>query len=77
VQVGYVFANVRPEGGVWAKNLKPSNLGLVSGTLRETAMQGASRRWWVRVGITKVAGGQRVCRCEAGGQGLGQKPETE
>jgi hypothetical protein len=25
----------------------------------------------------EVAGGLRICQCEAGGWGLGQKPETE
>src|ERR1700690_2686069 len=37
-RVGYLLANARPGGGVWAKNPKPSNLGSVSGAPRETAM---------------------------------------
>ena len=62
--------------GFWAKNPKPSR-GLVLGVPRETAVQGDDRRCWVGVDIMEAAGGLRVRQCEAGGGGLGQKPETE
>src|ERR1700691_4996856 len=37
-RVGYVFANARPGGGVWAQNPQTTNLGSASRAPRETAM---------------------------------------
>ena len=72
-----MFANMRPGGRIWAKYLKLSICGSVSGVLCEMAVWGDARRWWVRVNNMDVVGGQHVCPHEAGQQDLGQKPETE
>jgi hypothetical protein len=72
-----VFANTRLGSGVWAKNLKPSVRGAISGVPCETAVWGDVVRWWVQVDAVAAAGGPCVRQREAGEQGLGQKTETE
>jgi hypothetical protein len=71
------FANARPGGGFGAKNPKPSVCGSVSGVPCETAAWGDGGRWQVQVGDIEAAWVLCICQCEAGGRGLGRKPETE
>jgi hypothetical protein len=71
------FANMRLGSGVWAKNLKPSICGSISGVPCETAVWGDVVRWWVQVAAMVTAGGPRVRQHEAGEWVLGQKPETK
>jgi hypothetical protein len=61
------FANVRLGGRFWAKNLKPSVCGSVSGVPRKMAAWGDGWMWWVRVGDMKAAWVLRIHQREAGG----------
>jgi hypothetical protein len=73
-QGGCAFADVKPGGGMWAKNPKPSMCGLVSGTLCKRGVG-----WCLDVVGARLlhGGGLRVCQREAKGQDLSQKPETK
>ena len=64
-------------GWVCAQNPKPSRSGSVSGVPCETAVWGDIGKWGVRVNDIEAAGGLHVCQCEAGGQDLSKKHETE
>ena len=59
------------------QNPKPSRRGSVTGVPCGTAVGSGGVRWWVGAKGTETAGGLRVRKREVGGQGLGQKPETE
>ena len=63
--------------GVWVKNPKSSRRGSVTGVPCEKAVVGGAGRWWVWAMGTEMTGGLRVRKREVGGQGLGQKPESE
>ena len=63
--------------GFRPKTPKPSICGSVSDVPCETAVWGDTGKWGVRVNDIEAAGGLRVCQCEAGGQDLSKKHETE
>ena len=58
-------------------NPKLSHRGSVTGMPCETVVGSGGVRWWVGAKGTEMARELRVRKREVGGQGLGQKPETE
>jgi hypothetical protein len=56
---------------------KPGTCHSVTGVPCEMAVCSGTGRWWVQSNGTETAGGLRIHKCEVGGRGLGQKPETE
>ena len=76
---GVYISNTMPgwRRGVLVKNPKSSRCGSVMGVLCEKAVVGGAGRWWVWTMGTEMTGGLHVCKREVGGQGLGQKPESE
>ena len=73
---GCKFANTRPEGGL-GQNPKLSICSSVSCMPCKTGVAGDAGWRWVWVKGTEVTGGLCIQQCQAGGWGLGQKPETE
>jgi hypothetical protein len=64
--VVYMAVRKRKRGRVWAKNVKLSGSGSISGMLCQKVVKRGGKRWWCALYDVTVVVGRLVQRCERG-----------